>query len=646
MFRIGCSLILFLFLWAAASAQDHDYSMMNRTMAGHADIQSDSTAQSQTTNFLSYAAPPEFLDQFRPRHAAYKLFEKTGKPHTPADWRTAIDVTWGSGLPANVQQTIWHTFYSYIDYHFAAFHHRDPGIWTQVWNTYDAEVQGGVSKGRFCAILQHASTTLQESHTSAYDIAVRYTQLSPGVPLLFCGGWGSNDHFGAGLTPLEDSSLLVYKAVPSHPLGLVPGDIVLGYNGTPWKTLYRELLQAELPVTGFWWGSSDPSFTHSWLMAAGMNWHLFDTIDVVKYSTKDTVHLATSALEDQTMNLWGSEQVAVPGVSLPDYADSQLVSWGIIDGTTIGYIYCMGWFWNVEQEWYNAIDSLMNHHQTTGLIVDFRTNYGGSMYLAHPGLTLLFNTAVQYAGFSIRCNALDHMSMCLYQQPSAAEIPNDVGTYYNKPIAMLTGPGAISSGDMVALALSKHPMVKVFGKPTSAAFNQPVPTNLGADFYFRYTHYDAFAAENPALNITHEIFPGSTAFPWINYQPVWLTPDMVAQGKDDVVEAAKTWILSRDLDQDGVVNENDNCPNISNPDQADRDNDGIGDVCYLMGDANRDIKINVGDAVFLINFVFKGGSAPNPNLAGDSNCDKKVNVGDAVYLINYVFKAGLAPKCP
>lgn len=66
---------------------------------------------------------------------------------------------------------------------------------------------------------------------------------------------------------------------------------------------------------------------------------------------------------------------------------------------------------------------------------------------------------------------------------------------------------------------------------------------------------------------------------------------------------------------------------------------------YLRGDPNDDGNLNVGDAVFIINYVFKGGSAPDPTNAGDANCDGSVNVGDAVFMINYVFKGGLAP-CP
>jgi len=67
---------------------------------------------------------------------------------------------------------------------------------------------------------------------------------------------------------------------------------------------------------------------------------------------------------------------------------------------------------------------------------------------------------------------------------------------------------------------------------------------------------------------------------------------------------------------------------------------------YLCGDADADEDINVSDAVYIINYVFKGGPAPDPLEAGDADCDGAVNVSDGVYIINYVFKGGPEPCCP
>jgi hypothetical protein len=66
---------------------------------------------------------------------------------------------------------------------------------------------------------------------------------------------------------------------------------------------------------------------------------------------------------------------------------------------------------------------------------------------------------------------------------------------------------------------------------------------------------------------------------------------------------------------------------------------------YTCGDANGDGDLNVADAVMLINFVFKGGPAPEPLEAGDANGDGDVNVADAVHMINFVFKGGPDPIC-
>ncbi len=69
-------------------------------------------------------------------------------------------------------------------------------------------------------------------------------------------------------------------------------------------------------------------------------------------------------------------------------------------------------------------------------------------------------------------------------------------------------------------------------------------------------------------------------------------------------------------------------------------------MSYRCGDANHDNAVNVGDAVYVINYIFKSGPSPIPLSGGDANCDRAVNVGDAVSVINYIFKGGPAPCCP
>lgn len=88
----------------------------------------------------------------------------------------------------------------------------------------------------------------------------------------------------------------------------------------------------------------------------------------------------------------------------------------------------------------------------------------------------------------------------------------------------------------------------------------------------------------------------------------------------------------------------DNCPTVTNPDQTDSDSDGIGDVCEVAcGDVNGSGSVNIADAVYLINHVFKSGPPPASQYAADVNQDSAVNVGDVIFLINHILKSGPAP---
>jgi hypothetical protein len=62
------------------------------------------------------------------------------------------------------------------------------------------------------------------------------------------------------------------------------------------------------------------------------------------------------------------------------------------------------------------------------------------------------------------------------------------------------------------------------------------------------------------------------------------------------------------------------------------------------GDANGDGKVGTADAIFLINYVFRGGPPPNPLASGDENGDCEVTPVDVIYLLNYLFRGGPPPK--
>ncbi len=66
---------------------------------------------------------------------------------------------------------------------------------------------------------------------------------------------------------------------------------------------------------------------------------------------------------------------------------------------------------------------------------------------------------------------------------------------------------------------------------------------------------------------------------------------------------------------------------------------------YSRGDVNTDGVVDVGDVVYLINYLYRNGPAPDPLWVGDCNCDGLVDVGDVVFLINYLYRDGDPPIC-
>ena len=64
----------------------------------------------------------------------------------------------------------------------------------------------------------------------------------------------------------------------------------------------------------------------------------------------------------------------------------------------------------------------------------------------------------------------------------------------------------------------------------------------------------------------------------------------------------------------------------------------------MTGDVNLSGSITSSDIIYLVNFVFKGGPAPEPCVAsGDVNCNAAVTASDVIYMVNHVFKSGDAP---
>ena len=471
-----------------------------------------------------------------------KEYGKSTTKFTATEWQQVIDATWGQGISTTEKLEIFDFWFNEIHLTYAGFHNDNVDIFA-LRDRYRPEIEAGVTRGRFSGIMNHFTYQLNELHTYIFDVPVWATTKNKGIPLLTVGQWGLNRHFGALLTPLEDSTLVVYKAVANHPIGLEPGDVVLGYDGMAWKDIYPTLLEAELPIFYNSVNASTKEANDYYLLqAAGLNWHLFDTIDIMKYGSSDTLHYSTNLLAGQNTTLWGSEQVDVPGVTWPNRSNGDRVSWGVVAGTKVGYVYVTSWTFdlqfNIRAEFEQAVDSLMHHTETDGIIFDFRYNTGGGA-LAREGLTLLFNNTVQTVGFDRKVRGTDPFLMepDPLRQWTNLIVRGNSTTFYDKPIAILIGPGSISAGELEALRMSFHPNARLFGKTAPGG-------NSGSDFIDIVGNDDWFASlSNSAMYRFNK--NAHDYIIHIGLEPdtkVWFNRDDVANGTDTVVESAIAWI--------------------------------------------------------------------------------------------------------
>jgi hypothetical protein len=465
--------------------------------------------------------------------------ERFGR-HTYSEWRYMIDTTWGLGQSVTEKQQVFNNFWNWVDEEYAGFYGIEDK-WDSLYCNYDS-INADLSRGRFTAILHHMALSLHDVHVWIDNNILNSTPLQRDVPLFMPMGneipasWGISEHFGAGLTALPDSTLLVYNAVNNHPLGLMPGDILLGYDGTLWKNIYQKIFDVQFPIWYCLISCSEEAAAHEYLSAAGMNWHFFDTLDVVKYATGDTVHIPTNLITSPLPGIHPTEQMPIAGVPFPDVDGGHHVSWGYVEGTKIGYIYVYSWHTTaIGIEFLSAVNRFMSDTSSDGLIIDVRTNEGGG-YVSNysPGYRRLFNEDQDVIDFLDRADPLNHLVMRIDPEfTNWDDVVNTDKDLYDRPIAVLCGPGSVSSGDICVEVLRHHPMTRTFGKPTSGAFGL-TDTRTSSEWMSGNTISVCFSPPDWNNILNRVAIPVD--------EEVWLTPEGVANGEDDVVNKALEWI--------------------------------------------------------------------------------------------------------
>jgi len=138
----------------------------------------------------------------------------------------------------------------------------------------------------------------------------------------------------------------------------------------------------------------------------------------------------------------------------------------------------------------------------------------------------------------------------------------------------------------------------------------PLPTDGNEDLYIG--------------RFEQEVFPGwNTVDFWItDYNPEWVSIDFRA-----VDAMINGWIyhecVETSMDMAFVITGE--------------------EIPGLCGDVNGDGVIDLGDVLYLISYLYKGGLPSDPLSVGDVDCSGVVDLGDVLYLISYLYKGGFPP---
>ncbi len=461
---------------------------------------------------------------------------------TPGD---QVESFFGEAPDKETRLLIFDTMWEDFRMHYAGFG-PSPVDWYDVRDEYRPAVEQATSYGEFFHILSKIFIALQDGHTVIGSDKVCDTPLAERPPYFVHSDWSSV--IGACVTALADDTLLVYRVNPDNPAGLAPGDVVVGYDGTPWRDLLDKIDEWKLPICGRP-ASADLAEDHIRMNSVMNNAHLFDEMNIRRLGVDTVDSVATDTLLAYSSTTLCTEQIEMESVGFPctdwdvcldvGYHGNYNASWGILPGTNIGYIYLFSWLPNVGPDFTTAVSEFMN---TDGLIIDQRFNFGGKSSGSDKAIAMLFEEDVNDVMNCARRDDESEDITALDINPGRwRDLEADPETFYDRPIAVLQGPHAISAGDMVPHYLGFHPRARRFGLMTNGTFGGShgywVPDPIISDLTIGMSTVICVGGDG-------EYLQGASLNP---EQEVWLTQDDVAAGVDTVVEAALDWIAEENM---------------------------------------------------------------------------------------------------
>lgn len=300
----------------------------------------------------------------------------------------------------------------------------------------------------------------------------------------------------------------------------------------------------------------------------------------------------------------------------------------------------------IPNPWGELVERLAWFFDTDGIQSEYCNHTGTNILQMQQGIQDWLESETFADGSTIA----DTLCMVLTSRPSFAYVESLVekcedvilllGFWYEEPEG--SGVWYRIGGHYVTVAgiNSEHYRI-AFSDPFIDAAEFGAPGRIGDGTIIPHSFPHDPTVHNDEGNVSHDIYTVDTAS--ISPGGDWWLPDYAVRGDpgywswnfyeqnvpDEFLSVTAPWNGTSP-----IYAEVEYCIHISPWDYR-------GDVAPTGGNG----VIDVGDAIYLLNYLFKGGPAPDPYMEGDTNCDGVVNLGDAITILNYLFKGWPIPKC-
>ncbi|NOZ85846.1 MAG: hypothetical protein GXP49_06220 [Deltaproteobacteria bacterium] len=410
--------------------------------------------------------------------------------------------------------------------------------WDQVHEHYGNQVKDAESLGAFGGALSRMIMEFGDGHAS---LMVGDACNSISTVVL------TDNTDLACTTKTLDDRLVVYRSIPDNPLNLQPGDEILGYDGRDWKDIEADVFEN--------WDTSVPCGTafasktsKEWAFPGSFLYNRFFFHETLEVRRKDGTIESLDLGPTMNMNKGRIICFDRPGFALPNEAvtgntwrQGPVISTMLQDNQVV---YAVVRWMDTSTE--NAVaDLLKNHNDSKGMIFDVRYNRGGITAAFQPLWEALLrgDQQIQTSDLAQRDVLQKDKRKKMLIVGHESMIGKADKTYSGK-IAVLVGPRAISAGDAIPWMLSHiKDKVRRFGLPTHGSFSgymsntQGIPIDAG-----RYSKYFQFMLPDFIMidASDNSVLEGTDQEP---DERVWLTPEGLAESKDDVLEKAIEWIM-------------------------------------------------------------------------------------------------------